>query len=115
MRGEIKKLAYLFNTIAPPQKGHKGEFNIIREQEDRVLVTGVFITPRLRKCDFNSRPRNYFITKIDMRKFDGNDPMTWIILDGEIFGSTPSVDSTKGNNFILVCRTCSICVVSMTM
>jgi hypothetical protein len=27
---------------------------------------------------FKSAPRNYFIPKIDMRKFDGKDPITWI-------------------------------------
>ena len=27
---------------------------------------------------FNLGPRNYFIPKIDMRKFNVNDPMTWI-------------------------------------
>jgi hypothetical protein len=27
---------------------------------------------------FNAAPRNYLIPKIDMRKFDGKDPITWI-------------------------------------
>ena len=27
---------------------------------------------------FNVAPRNYFIPKIDMRKFDGKDHITWI-------------------------------------
>ena len=27
---------------------------------------------------FNFGPRNYFIPKIDMRKFDNKDPITWI-------------------------------------
>ena len=27
---------------------------------------------------FNSSPRNYFIPKIDIQKFDGKDPITWI-------------------------------------
>jgi len=27
---------------------------------------------------FNSTPRNYLIPKIDVRKFDGRDPITWI-------------------------------------
>jgi hypothetical protein len=27
---------------------------------------------------FNFAPRNYLISNIDMRKFDGKDPITWI-------------------------------------
>jgi hypothetical protein len=27
---------------------------------------------------FKSTPRNYFIPNIDMRKFDGKDPIAWI-------------------------------------
>jgi hypothetical protein len=27
---------------------------------------------------FHSAPRNYLIPNIDMRKFDGKDPITWI-------------------------------------
>ena len=27
---------------------------------------------------FKSTPRNYFVPKIDMRKFDGKDPIAWI-------------------------------------
>jgi hypothetical protein len=27
---------------------------------------------------FNAAPRNYLIPKIDMRKFDGKDPIKWI-------------------------------------
>jgi len=29
---------------------------------------------------FNLAPQNYLIPKIDMRKFDGKDPITWIML-----------------------------------
>jgi len=29
--------------------------------------------------DFNLGPQNYHISKINMRKFDGKDPITWIL------------------------------------
>jgi hypothetical protein len=34
---------------------------------------------------FNSAPRNYLIPKIDMRKFDGKDPITWIFQMEQLF------------------------------
>jgi hypothetical protein len=34
---------------------------------------------------FNSTPRNYLIPKIDMRKFDGKDPITWIFQMEQFF------------------------------
>jgi hypothetical protein len=34
---------------------------------------------------FNVAPRNYFIPKIDMRKFDGKDPITWIFQMEQFF------------------------------
>ena len=44
------------------------------------------------KCDdslhhhgFNSGTRNYFIPKIDLRKFDGNDPITGIFQMDQFF------------------------------
>ena len=34
---------------------------------------------------FNSRPRKYFILDINMMKFDGNYPLTWIFLMDKLF------------------------------
>ena len=34
---------------------------------------------------FNLGPRNYFIPKIDMRKFDGKDPIMWIFQMEQFF------------------------------
>ena len=34
---------------------------------------------------FNSGPGNYFIPKIDMRKFDGKDPIMWIFQMDQFF------------------------------
>ena len=34
---------------------------------------------------FNSSPRNYYIPKIDKRKFDGKDPITWIFHMEQLF------------------------------
>jgi hypothetical protein len=35
--------------------------------------------------EFNSAPKNYLILNIDMRKFDGREPLTWIFHVGGFF------------------------------
>ena len=34
---------------------------------------------------FNLESRNYYFIKIDMKKFDGNDPITWIFQMEQFF------------------------------
>jgi hypothetical protein len=44
----------------------------------QLICTQGFEVALLGVNSFNAAPRNYFIPKINMRKFDGKDPITWI-------------------------------------
>ena len=50
---------------------------IEKQLESRKLESSK-VDDSLQHHRFNSSPRNYFIPKIDMRKFYGKDPITWI-------------------------------------
>ena len=50
---------------------------IEKKMESRNLESSKF-DDSLQHHGFNSGPRNYFIHKIDIRKFDDKDPITWI-------------------------------------
>ena len=50
---------------------------IEKQLESRKLESSKF-DDSLQHHGFNSGPRNSFIPNIYMRKFDGNDPITWI-------------------------------------
>ena len=54
---------------------------IEKQLESRKLESSK-VDDSLQHHGFNSGPRNYFIPKIDMRKFDGKDPITWIFVNG---------------------------------
>ena len=57
----------------------------IEEQlESRNLESSKF-DDSLQHHRFNSGPWNYFIPKIDMWKFDGKDPITWIFQMEQLF------------------------------
>ena len=43
------------------------------------------VNDSLQHHGFNSGQRNYFIPKIDMRKLDGKDPITWIFQMEQFF------------------------------
>jgi hypothetical protein len=60
----------------------------IREQGNHVNVEEINIEPQNHDYSlppdphdrgFHSAPRNYLSPKINMRKFDGKDPITWIL------------------------------------
>ena len=57
---------------------------IEKQLEIRKLESSKF-DDSLQHHGFNSGPRNYFIPIIDMRKFDGKDPTTWIFLIEKLF------------------------------
>ena len=50
---------------------------IEKQLESRNLESSK-VDDSLQHHGFNLGPRNHFIPKIDMRKFDGKDPITWI-------------------------------------
>ena len=50
----------------------------IEKQLENMKLESSKVDDSLQRPGFNSVPRNYFIPKIDMRKFDGKDPITWI-------------------------------------
>ena len=52
---------------------------------------------------FNLKPRNYFITKIKMRNFDGNDPITWIFCVKQLFDlhQVPTLQKVTITSFYL--------------
>ena len=50
---------------------------IEKQLENRKLESSK-VDDSLQHHGFNLGPRNYFIPKNDMRKFDGKDPITWI-------------------------------------
>ena len=57
---------------------------IEKQSESRKLESSK-IDDSLQHNGFNSCPRNYFIPKNDMRKFDGKDPIMWIFQMEQFF------------------------------
>ena len=57
---------------------------IEKQLESRKLEFSKF-DDSLQHHGFNAGPRNYFTPKIDMRKFDGKDPIMWIFQMEQLF------------------------------
>ena len=55
-----------------------------KQLESRKLESSK-VDDSLQHHGFNSGPRNYFIPKIDRRKFDDKDPITWIFQMEQFF------------------------------
>ena len=64
--------------------------------------------------DSNVGSKTHHIPKIDMRKFDGKDPATWI-LQMEQFFDLNNVQNTKGTYENFIFGTKSVCMVSMAL
>ena len=61
-------------------------------------------------------PRGLQLPKIDMRKFDGKDPITWIFQMDVLFDYYRlGVKYTKGNYCIFIFRDSIVCVVPMAL
>ena len=57
----------------------------IEKQLESKKLESSQVDDSLQHHGFNSGPRNYFIPKIGMRKFDGKDPITWIFQMEQLF------------------------------
>jgi len=64
--------------------------------------------------DSNIRSKTQPIPKFDMRKFDGKDLVTWILLLEQYFDIHNVKTHTKGMHCNVIFGTQSICMVSMT-
>ena len=58
--------------------------NIEKQLKSRNLESSN-INDSLQHHRFNLGPRNYFIPKIDMQKFDKKDPITWLFQMEQFF------------------------------
>jgi hypothetical protein len=93
MKGDlIKELRNLLNLNYPPKeedKENKGiksqshmDNNLTHLDNTKIESWTLSISPH--HCGFNSRPKNYFISNIDMM-IDGNDLMGWIFYMEKFF------------------------------
>jgi len=77
-KGDIGNIENKDKNIVEPQS-HMG--NILKKVEKMSMESKNHYYSSCKDphhTGFNSTPRNYFIPKIDMRKFDGKYPITWI-------------------------------------
>ena len=86
----IKNIFIPFVSTQEQDEEEKGDlFQSLLEKMKKQLQSRKFEPSKdddsLQHHGFNSGPRNYFIPKIDLRKFDGKDPVTWIFQMEQFF------------------------------
>jgi hypothetical protein len=84
-KGDTGNIENKDNNIVEPQL-HMG--NILKNVENMSMDSHNHDYSSLKgpyHRGFNSTPRNYFIPKIDTRKFDGKNPITWIFQMEQLF------------------------------